>query len=272
MTSTFRMVAIDLIERRPQVRESSGLSAEELVALAASIKESGGIHQPLLVRREGERLILLDGERRLRAAKLGGLTEVPVVVTEESLTDAQVTHRQLVLDAQRVGLGPVERAVAVSRLMGEAGWTADQTATKLSVSPASVTRTLALLKLPEPILAHVAAGRITADAAYMLSRIDDPDEQMRTAAQVTEGLLTRDALQRKLRRVRGGKGRPAAGIKSRVTVALGPGRSVTVTGAGLSIETLIEWLEPMLARAKKAKGQGLTLATFVRTLKDQATA
>lgn len=254
---------------RPQVRERTGFGADDLTGLAASITESGGIHTPLLVRREGANLIVLDGERRLRAAKLLGLVNVPVVVTDEQLGEDDVIHRQLVLDAQRVGLGPLERARAIERLMTLSSWNAEQVARKLGLSPATVSRSLAMLTLPEAIQVQVESGSISADAAYHLARVDDPQEQESLAAEAAGSLLSRDALTRKLKRARRAEEADRTGV-IRTTALIGGGRAVTFTGKGLTLDSMIEWLEPLLARARKAKAQGLTLHTFIRTLKDQA--
>jgi ParB/RepB/Spo0J family partition protein len=271
VTSGFRMVPVGDLVCPPQARKTTGFGVADLAGLAESIKESGGIHLPLLVRNEGGKLVVLDGERRLRAAKLAGLTEVPVVVSDESMSDSQVLHRQLVLDAQRVGLGPMERARALGRLIEEAGWSAEQAARKLGLSAATVSRSLALLKLPEAIQAKVSSGTLPADSAYLLARMDDPQAQAALAAQAGEGMLSRDALSRKLRRVRRAENAAQAGV-ARATVALGGGRTVTVTGKDITLDSLVDLLEPLLARARKARSQGLSLHTFIRTLKDQASA
>lgn len=261
-------VPLDTLILLPQVRTVSGMDDETLSGLADSIKESG-VQQPVLVRREADGLVVLDGERRIRASKLAGLKSVPAIVDDTKLTAAEVTERQLLLDAQRVGLSVTERAEAIERLVTDTGWSVEQTAKKLGISAASVTRTLAVLKLPDEILQHVEAGRISADAAYQLSRVSDPGEQARLAEQVTEGLLTRDALTRKLKRVRRSQ---EARRGTRVTAAIGSGQTITFVGGDLTLDTVTDWLEQLLAKARKAKAQGLTLTTFAAALRDQAKA
>jgi ParB-like chromosome segregation protein Spo0J len=153
--------------------------------------------------------------------------------------------------------------------MAKAPMTSEKAAARLGFSLASVTRSLSILKLPEDLLGLVANGEITADAAYMLSRVEDPAEQKRLAADVCGGRLSRDALARKLKASRRSNERKGEGI-ARHTALLGGGCSVTFVGAGLSLDKAIDWLEQLLARARKAKSQGLTLETFVRALRDQA--
>jgi len=266
MSREFIEVPLDQLILHAQVRTASGMDDDSLNGLAESIKEYG-VQQPLLVRREADGLVVLDGERRARASKLAGLKSVPAIVDDTTLTPAEVTERQLLLDAQRVGLSVTERAEAIECLITDTGWSVEQTAKKLGISAACVTRTLAVLKLPDDILQHVEAGRISADAAYQLSRVSDSGEQARLAEQVTEGLLTRDALTRKLKRVRRTQ---EARRGTRVTAAIGSGQTITFVGGDLTLDTVTDWLEQLLSRAKKAKAQGLSLQTFVRTLRDQA--
>lgn len=143
----------------PQVRTSSGLRDDEIAGLAQSIAEVG-IIQPLLVREDRDVLIVTDGERRLRAARKLGLTTVPVIVDQRGMSEADVMHRQLVLDAQRVRLNPIERGRAMNRLMTAMGWSGKQIADKLGLGTGTVSRALAVLVLPEEVQQQVAAGRL----------------------------------------------------------------------------------------------------------------
>lgn len=269
MTKQVLSVPVNSIERPSQVRGKSAFSEPQLAGLVESIKESGGIHQPLLVRRVADRLSLVDGERRLAAAILAGCPTVPVIVVDDITTDTEVIHRQLVLDTQRESLEPLERARALVRLIEATGWSIDTTARRLGLSPATISRTVAMLRLPDAILAQVANGKISADAAYRLSQVDSPAEQTALAAQLCEGRLTRDGLARKLKASRRSGERHVAGLTKSVAI-LGNGRSITVAGPGLTLETMMDWLEALLTRARKAKAQGLTLQTLVSALRDQA--
>lgn len=269
MSKQVLTVPVNSIDRPVQVRNRSSFTGTQLAGLAESIKESGGIHQPLLVRRVADRLSLVDGERRLAAAILAGCPTVPVIVIDDITTDAEVMHRQLVLDAQRVSLEPLDRARALTRLIEATGWSIDTTARRLGLSPATISRTVAMLRLPDAILAQVAEGNISADAAYRLSQVDSPSQQSALAVQLCEGRLTRDGLARKLKASRRSGERRVAGLTKSVAI-LGNGRSITLAGPGLTLETMMEWLDALLVRARKAKAQGITLETFVRALRDQA--
>ncbi len=262
-------IAIERITCGTQVRESSGLSAEDLAGLAQSIKEAGGVLQPILARREGDALIVLDGHRRVFAAKRAGLATIPVIMIESELSESEVTYRQLVLDAQRVQLNPIERGRAIDQLMRATQWPASTVAVRLGVSPASVSKLLALLELPEEVQRDVASGRLAMSTAYALARVGDAAEREALAAEAANGRLTREALSRKMRRIQRSQGNGTAAAASRVTAILGDGRSITVSGRGLSIETLVEWIEQLLVKARKARSQGLELATFIKMLRDQ---
>lgn len=268
MSKMLITVPIDHIKVRPQIRTQ--FDEGRIQGLAASIAESG-LQQPVLCVKDGGGYWLLDGECRLRACLLLGWTEVPVLLAEEGLSDADALARQLVCNLQRTDLNPIEKARGIHELMQRGGLTGEQAAKRLGLSAADVSRSLALLKLPPTLLEQVAGGTIAADAAYQLSRVADPAEQATLAAEVAGRRLTRDALARKLRRVRHA-GNAESRCMSRVTAMLGSGRSITFVGKGLTLDALIEWMEPLLSRAKKAKAQGITLQTFIRTLKDQATA
>lgn len=251
----------------PQVRDRSGFGDEELAGLAQSIREAG-VLQPLLVRRDGDRLVVVDGERRLRAARLAGLDMVPVIIEDAALAEGQILHRQLVIDAQRVGLSPMERASAIQRLMQATDWTAREVAVKLGISPAQVSKLLALTVLPRDVQDAVASGRMAMSAAYELARIADNDERERLASEVLSGALTRDALALKVRETSGprtaAKVRRKPAPRERIRIQLGDGRSVSVSAPSLVLEDMANWLVKLAAKLRKAGEQGCTLAEAVR--------
>ncbi len=117
---------------------------EKLQELAASIKEFG-IVQPLVVRKQGNRYELAAGERRLRAARLAGLTTVPVLV--RSYDNAQMMEIALIENIQRHDLNPIEEARGLKRLMAECRLTQEQVAAKVGRSRVAVTNILRLLNL-----------------------------------------------------------------------------------------------------------------------------
>lgn len=273
--SKIEHVPIDRLVCRPQVRERTGFDEESLAGLAQSISAAGGILQPLLVRREGDKLVVLDGERRLRAAKLAGLTSVPVIVDESPMSDGEVVYRQLVLDAQRVELSPMERARAIQRLMTATNWSDRELAAKLGVSPATVSKLLALTVLPADVQAQVASGRLAMSAAYELVKIADPAERERLAAEAVSGKLNRDTVAKRAKEISNAKaaGKPRRRYQrkysERIVMPLGSGRSVAVSGDQLSVESVVAWLTELLERIRMIAVTRPVLVDVVKALADE---
>ncbi len=152
-------------------------SNESLEELANSIKEQG-IIQPLLVRpnSDGEGYELVAGERRYRAAKIAGLTEVPVFIRE--LDDAAVMAAALIENIQRENLSPMEEANALNSLREECGITQEELATRLGKSRSAIANSLRLLQLSASAQEDVQSGSITAGhARALLSLAPDLDAQ-----------------------------------------------------------------------------------------------
>jgi ParB family transcriptional regulator, chromosome partitioning protein len=259
-------IPLDRITTVRQVREDFDEAA--LRGLAASLTAIGQL-QPIRVRTSGDKFIVVDGERRLRAAKKASLAMLACIVEPTDLCEGEILHKQLVSDCQREQLSAVERAQAIDRLMRTTGWTATETASRLGLSPASVAKYLAILRLPDAIRGRVADGSIPASAAYELARIDDPARQAELAKQMTDGRLTRDGLAGA--RKRGRENAPAASATkaTRVTLALNRGQSVTLVAENLTQERCVEILEEVLGKARRARTQGLEIWTFANMLRDQ---
>jgi len=166
MKEEIAQVPLDKIDFRPQVRE---LFDDQLIAgLAANIEEIGQEY-PVLLFKDGERFGIEDGERRCRAQKSLGRKTVAAIIKEKP-SDAQLLLRQCSCDFQRVDLSPMEKAVAMERLMAATGWKGNEVAARLGVSTAMVSRLLSLLALPEPIRQALKQGRIPASVGYDRNR------------------------------------------------------------------------------------------------------
>lgn len=154
-------VRIDSIRPNPdQPRRAFETAA--LQELADSIREHG-ILQPLLVRERPDGYELVAGERRLRAARLAGLREVPVVLHERLIAGAdERLELSLIENLQRVDLNPVEEARAIRRLLDEFGMTQEAVADRLGKGRVSIANAVRLLGLPEVALSAVEGGLITA--------------------------------------------------------------------------------------------------------------
>ncbi|NDW06219.1 ParB/RepB/Spo0J family partition protein [Jiella pacifica] len=164
---------------------------DELAELAASIRQHGVV-QPLLVRPLGSdrsRFELVAGERRLRAAILAGLSEVPVVLRE--LNDRQSLEIAIIENVQRADLNAIEEALGYQSLIDEHGYTQADLAEILAKSRSHVANTLRLLKLPPEVRAMVEEGVLSAGAARTVVTADDPVTLAKRIA--SENLSVREA-------------------------------------------------------------------------------
>ena len=144
---------------------------EAIKALSASIKEKG-VLQPLIVRRDDKgNYELIAGERRLRAAKEAGLTEVPVIIKE--LNDSEVLEIALVENLLRENLSPIEEANAYQNLIDNFSHTQEKIADIVGKSRSYVANTLRLLTLPEQIKNYIGEGKLSAGHARCLIGLDN---------------------------------------------------------------------------------------------------
>lgn len=146
----------------------------KLNELVASVKEKG-ILQPLLVRSEGRQYILIAGERRLRASKLAGLTQVPVVVKD--VADDEAFEMALIENIQRDDLNPIEEAAAYQRLLDHPGSTQDIVARKVGKDRSTVANSVRLLRLPVEVQTHIIDGRISSGHARTILSVPQEHQQ-----------------------------------------------------------------------------------------------
>ena len=158
-----------------------------LESLAESIK-THGIVQPLLVRRRGDGFELIAGERRWRAAKMAGLTRVPVLVKD--VTDENVLEIALIENIQREDLNPIEEAQAYKRLIENVGLTQEALAIRIGRDRSYITNYLRLLKLPPDLQQLVIEGRLSTGHARTILGLSQADVQRRLARQVIEDGLS----------------------------------------------------------------------------------
>ncbi len=151
---------------------------EQLEALADSIREHGLI-QPLAVRSIGDGFYqIIAGERRWRAARLAGLTEVPVMVVE--VDDKNVMELALVENLQRQDLNPMEEAQGYHVLMEDFGMTQEQVAVRVGKSRPAVANAMRLLSLPAEVQSLVVEGTLSAGHARAVLSL--PNERLQKAA------------------------------------------------------------------------------------------
>ena len=181
-------VLLSLIDPNPK-QPRTVFNEDQLAELTASIKEVG-VLQPPVVRKKGDRYELIMGERRTRAAKLAGLTTIPVIIRQTP--DNELLREALLENIHRSELNTLEEAAAYNQLLNDFGYTHDQLAAKLGRSRPLISNTLRLLNLPPSVQRRVAAGTLSAGHARALLAITEPQEIERIAQRIiNEGLSVR---------------------------------------------------------------------------------
>src|SRR5215467_15443136 len=158
-----------------------------LEGLADSIR-AHGVVQPLLVRRQGDRYELIAGERRWRAARLAGLSKVPVVVKD--VPDKDLLEIALIENIQRENLNPIEEAQAYRRLIENVGLTQEALAVRVGRDRSYITNYLRLLKLPDDLQQLVIEGRLSTGHARTLLALSHVDLQRRMARKIIDDGLS----------------------------------------------------------------------------------
>jgi ParB family chromosome partitioning protein len=183
-------VQSDQIKPNPfQPRED--FAEQGIQELAQSIKEKGVI-QPLLVRRKGDYFELIAGERRLRAANLLGIKELPIIVKD--VQDQDSLELALIENVQRQGLNPIEQAHAYRYLIDKFQVTQEKISAVLGKARVSITNILRLLSLPQEIQGEIKKGRISFAHGRALLELEDANQQRR----LTQEVISKDLSVREL--------------------------------------------------------------------------
>lgn len=188
-TSAVKLKIMDIEPNRDQPRKI--FDEDALAELADSIAKHGVI-QPLLVRPMPDGSYqLVAGERRWRASRMAGLTEVPVVIKE--LSDDEAMALALIENLQREDLNAIEEAQGIKALMDTLSLTQDEAAERVGKSRPAVANALRLLKLPDSVIAFVSDGKLSPGHARALLGFKDEQDIIETADLIIEkGLTVRD--------------------------------------------------------------------------------
>lgn len=184
-----RMIRLSEVEPNPD-QPRKIFDTEPLEALAESISQHGVI-QPVVVRPKDGMYMIVTGERRWRAARMAGLSEIPVIIIEAD--DKKAAELALVENIQRKDLNPVEEARGYAALIDEFSYTQEEIAKKIGQSRSAVTNSLRLLDLPPKALDYLASGELSEGHAKVLLSLKD-SEKIENAAEtvVSKGLSVRD--------------------------------------------------------------------------------
>lgn len=190
-TEAHRRVPLSSIHTNPE-QPRTHFDAGALDELSRSIAEHG-VLMPLLVMSTDAGYQLIAGERRLRAAGLAGLDEVPVVVHPGSPSPEVQLELALVENLQRQDLDPVESARGYRRLQLDYGYTQEQVAQKVAKDRSTVANSLRLLRLPASVLELISGGQLSTGHAKALMPLSDDDDALRNVVSqvLVKGLSVR---------------------------------------------------------------------------------
>ena len=181
-----KLLKISLIQAHPS-QPRKQFSNEELKELSESIKQFGVI-QPLLVKKQGPLYEIIAGERRFRAAKLAGLTEVPVLIRNY---DEKLSKEVAIIEnIQREDLNAVEEALAYQSLISEYDLSQEELAERLSKKRTTITNSLRLLKLEEEILNYIREGKLKEGHGRALLAIPEGKKRLELAKECVEKNLS----------------------------------------------------------------------------------
>lgn len=161
---------IDLLQANP-LQPRGLITPESLAELAESVREHG-VLEPIVVAKTPAGYQIIAGERRWRAAKVIGLSQVPVIIRETS--PQGMLEMAIVENVQRVDLNPLERAQAYRRLMDEFDLTNSEISQRVSKSPSYISNTIRLLTLPDALKDALMSGTTTEGHVRALSSLEDP--------------------------------------------------------------------------------------------------
>lgn len=177
---------LNLIEPNSE-QPRKNFDEESLQELADSIKQYG-ILQPLIVQKKGNHYEIIAGERRWRAAKLAGVTDVPVLIREYD--KQQTMEIALIENVQRADLNPIEEAQAFQQLIQEFHLTQEEIANRVSKNRATITNSMRLLKLDIRVQDMLAEGKISSGHARALLGLEEGERQYQVAAKIIEEKLS----------------------------------------------------------------------------------
>ena len=179
-------ISVDKIYPNPY-QPRKVFNEDEIEKLSESIKENG-LLQPVTVRKQGSRYILIAGERRLRAVKRAGLKEIKAIVTECEVKDAAIYA--LIENIIRKDLGYFEEAEAIERLINEKKLSREEISSRLSMSESSISNKLRLLKLSKGERSIIEKNRLTERHARALLRITDEEDRLRVLEAIIKNGLS----------------------------------------------------------------------------------
>ncbi len=192
LTVGIRTIDTNALQPRKQFDEDS------LKELADSIRVHG-IVQPLIVKKKKDRYFIIAGERRFRAARLAGLTEVPVLVADYD--EAQIHEVSLIENIQREDLNPIEEAAAIRFLMKQHDMTQEEVAARLGKSRSAIANAVRLLQLPEQIIDMLKTGVLSAGHGRALAGLADETQLLQLAEECVKNGYSVRTMEERIRQL-----------------------------------------------------------------------
>lgn len=210
--STGKPIDISVSKIDPNINQPrKKFNEEQLNELAESIRQHGIIAPLVLMQQEGDRYLIIAGERRWRAAKIAGLEKVPAII--KTLTPQQVQEIALIENLQREDLNPIEAAMAIRDLMNSFSLTQEVVSTRIGLSRSAVANMLRLLSLPIEVINLVKDNRLSPGHARCLITIENPSLQLSLAYAAADNKMSVRELENAVKENSKGKSfknRPAA--------------------------------------------------------------
>lgn len=181
-------ILIDINKIKPNSEQPrKSFDEAKIMELSESIKQHGLI-QPLVVKKQNDNYIIVAGERRWRASKKAGVSEVPAVVMD--LTDSEVLEISLIENIQRQDLNPIEEALAFKKLISDFNLTQDELSMRIGRSRTAITNTMRLLNLDDRVQDYVIDGVISEGHGRTLLAVNNKDIQYTLAQKVIDEKLS----------------------------------------------------------------------------------
>ena len=194
----YKIKVINIEPNREQPRRV--FDEDALDELAGSIK-TYGVLQPIIVNKKEDYYEIVAGERRWRAAKKAGLTEMPCIIKDD-LTSKSNKEIALIENLQRVDLNPIDKAKGLKELIDDYGMTQQELAESIGISRSNIANSIRILNLDPRVIALAQEGKLTEGHCRNLVVIDDPEKQYKLALKIIE---TGDSVRDIERKVKNGK-------------------------------------------------------------------
>ncbi|HLN29757.1 MAG TPA: ParB/RepB/Spo0J family partition protein [Gemmataceae bacterium] len=260
MTPAFKQYRVGDLKRNPK-NPGGGkrYDEQELLHLQKSLRQRQWM--PIIVK-EPE-MYVLDGNRRLAAAQLGGIDTLSGIPVMHELTAAEINRLIAQLDIRHQPFSEIARGKLWLAIREENGWTNVQLAQDLGVSASLLTKVFGNLENSEEIQQMVEDGGLSLRDGYYLSRIEDVTERLRLAHEIAAGRVKAESVAGLVRKQKApdNNATPPARV-SRITCPLPSGVTVTISGHELSLDDAIEAAGELLKVMKKASQENLDGKTF----------